>query len=197
KMEQLINNLTVDMIKAEDLKTGGFIKHNGFSCKILKKEAYPPEKDVDLIKIEMLNLDTGETITATYRHDFEIEPLSLLSKEMTFNQKLSDSFIFTNNDNNEQLEVQTSFLGESVSFLRDKAIVNVYYYKKIIASIELPKIVSMEIDFTEDIEKDSKNMEYIKDARLSNGYIIKVPAFIKTGDRVLIHLESRDYICRD
>jgi len=185
------------MIKARQLRTGNFIIYEKHKFMVEKTEVYSPDVEKILVKLKLFNLDTGETVNVTLPSEIELEELPLTSVRMKFIYKSETSLVFLDEENNEQLEIHPSKLGSGVSFLQDKTIVNVYDYRGMSVFVEMPKTAVFEIDSTEDTEKDSSILDYIKDGRLSNGSVIKVPAFIKTGDKVRIHTETGEYICRE
>lgn len=185
------------MVQAKDIKQGSFIRYADSTCKVQMIELDKSEDNSVSVKMKLFNLDTGETLNNSFPADTEIEIVNLKLNEMEFIHKTENSLIFTDEENNEQLEVDASIIGDSISFFQDKSMVNVVYYKGIIASVELPKVMVFDIDFTEDIERDNSNLEYIKDARLTNGHTIRVPAFIKIGDKVRVQIETGEYICRE
>lgn len=185
------------MLKAFDLKSGNIVSYKENVHLVLKKEFYSPGPNESCIKLKLFNLDTGETANISVDILQEFSLVELPKTEMKLLHQYEDSLIFSDDENSELLEIKTQLLGEKASFLHEKSVMDIYYYNGMVVSVELPKTVVFGIDFTEDIEKDPSNLEYIKTARLNNGHTIKVPAFIKTGDRVRINTETGEYICRD
>lgn len=185
------------MLKASEIKQGYFVKHNGNLYNVLTKELVPSPENERQFKISMSNLDTGEKLCGVFPALQEFQHINLERKEMILMRKSEKDLLFSNEDNSEQLEISSEMIGGRISFLHEKSLMDVFYYRGMAVSVELPKIVVFDIDYTEDIEKDSQNMDYLKEARLNNGLTIKVPAFVKTGDKVRIYTETGEYICRD
>ncbi len=185
------------MTHAEHVKKGNFIKHNNNVYTVLEKKINLSDNNSKSVDMQLFNINSGETSTCTFEAKQDIEKIDLEMRSMNLIQRSEDSLVFCDEENGEQLEVKTSMLGRKASFLNERSSLEVFYYNDIIISVELPQVVVFEIDETEDIEKDSSNLEYVKTARLNNGQTIKVPAFIKTGDKVRIHSETGEYISRD
>ena len=181
------------MLSVSELRPESLFIYNGFTHKVVKRESLDGKA---LIKLKTFNLDTGETINYTLEQDLKINRPELTKVQLKFIGRKKNFLVFRDEENDEVIEIRRSLLGENNIYLQDNSYVSALYYKNMFASLELPKVVSMEIEFTEDIEKDSTNLDYIKDARLSNGQTIKVPSFIKTGDQVLILLDNGEYIRR-
>lgn len=182
---------------AERIKKGNFIIYNKNVFTVLEKKIYFSDNKSESVDMQLFNINSGEISTCTMEANQDIEMINLEMKSMNLIQRSEDSLVFSDEKNGEQLEIKTSMLGRKASFLSEKSSLEVFYYNERIISVELPQVVVFEIDETEDIEKDSSNLDYVKSARLSNGQTIKVPAFIKTGDKVRIHSETGEYISRD
>ena len=59
--------------------------------------------------------------------------------------------------------------------------------------MELPKNVYLEVTYSEDVVKGDTTSSVLKDATLETGAVIKVPAFIKTGDVISVDTETGAY----
>lgn len=184
------------MLLVSELRSESLFVYNGFAHKVVKREIYKPSEGKNLVKIKTFNLDTGEYLNYTLEEDLKVSKPDLTQVQMKFTGRKKNFLFFKDEENGEVIEIKRSLLGENNIYLLDNSYVTALYYNHIFASLELPKVVSMEIEFTEDIEKDSGNSDYIKEARLSNGQTVQVPSFIKTGDNVLILLDNGEYIRR-
>lgn len=180
------------MKKAAGLKPDQFIKKDNFSCKILLAE-----KTDSSVRVKIFNMDTGETENFVCPQETVFEECQIEYREMSLHERSSDRFIFRDDSTAEDLDIGSDMIGQSVLFLNEKAKVKIIYYNQLPVSVELPDIALLEVQATEDIEKDPANTEYIKEALLMNGKTIMVPAFIKTGDKVLVHIETGQYIRRE
>jgi elongation factor P len=57
----------------------------------------------------------------------------------------------------------------------------------------LPKNVYLEVTYAENITKGDTTSSVLKDATLETGLVVKVPAFIKTGDVISVDTSTGDY----
>ena len=57
----------------------------------------------------------------------------------------------------------------------------------------LPKNLWLEVAYTETVVKGDTSSAVMKDAKLETGVVIKVPAFVKTGDVVSVDTETYAY----
>jgi elongation factor P len=181
------------MISLSEIKKGNFIRHKGSIFKVEDISS----RDGNYTSLELFSFLHGTKSVESFTSDHSFIEPELESGDFKLTARHDSSFVFYNSKTSEYLEMPVSILGENVKFLRDDADVVIRYCNGIVASIELPKIVVQEVHFTEDIEKDASNTEFVKEAKLANGRIITVPAFIKNGDRIKIHLDSGEYISRE
>ncbi len=180
------------MTLTAEIKKGDFVVHKGSVMKVTNLIA-----DINDTSFSFFDFTTGSEITESISADHIFNKAELESVEYKLVKRNDETFVFYNEALSEYIDIAVSILGENVKFLRDEALVNIRYCNGLVASVELPKIVIQEIEITEDIEKDSTNTEFVKEARLVNGKTILVPAFIKNGDRVKIDIDTGEYISRE
>jgi elongation factor P len=60
----------------------------------------------------------------------------------------------------------------------------------------LPTTVNLNVTYTESVVKGDTSSSVQKDAKVSTGITIKVPAFIKTGDDIKVDTRDGSYIER-
>ena len=176
-----------------DIKTGDLFVIKGDVCKVTGVDKGTPGQ----IMLNLFNFRDGTEVVEGSDPETQFDKFSAESSEFILKEKKSDSLVFHSLSGSEQVEVPFSVLGENVKLLRNDETVFIRYVNGLVADIELPKVVVQVIESTEDIEKDSSKNDFIKEAKLKNGKIIIVPAFIKNGDRIRIHLDTGEYIGRE
>ncbi|MDD3044954.1 MAG: hypothetical protein PHF33_05800 [Candidatus Delongbacteria bacterium] len=182
------------MAVVTEIKTGDYIIVKGYTCKVTGVEQGTDGRSM----FGLFNFDRGTEWVEETDAETQYERYTAESSEFILREKKNDSLVFVSgSDEGEEIEVPFSIIGENVKLLRNEEKVAVKYINGLIADIELPKVVVQVVESTEDIEKDNTRTDYIKDARLQNGKIVVVPAFIKNGDRIRINLDTGEYICRD
>ena len=60
-------------------------------------------------------------------------------------------------------------------------------------NLTLPKNLWLEVTYTENAVKGDTSTSVMKDATLETGVVVKVPAFIKTGDVISVDTETYAY----
>jgi elongation factor P len=96
----------------------------------------------------------------------------------------------------EQIPMSADVVGESSKFLKEGEKVQVMYFEDSPVSIQLPNSMIFEITYTEPGFKGNTVSNAYKDATIENGTVVKVPPFIKIGDKVKINTETEEYVSK-
>jgi elongation factor P len=94
----------------------------------------------------------------------------------------------------EQFGLGEEQVGEAAAYLKEGITVRISFYQGEPLSLELPMKMEFTIEETgPDIRGDSATNIW-KTAALDNGLVIKVPLFIKTGEKILVDTRTGEYL---
>jgi elongation factor P len=93
----------------------------------------------------------------------------------------------------EQYELANDMVGDAKDFLKEGSEAEIQFYNEMPINLNLPKNVWLTVEYTETAVKGDTSSSIVKDAKLETGVVVKVPAFIKTGDVVSIDTETYAY----
>jgi elongation factor P len=113
-------------------------------------------------------------------------------------------FLYSDNNNlylmddetYDQLSVAISLIGENLGFIKEGDHVTAQLFEDRIINIELANKVPLKVAYTENVVKGDTSNSVLKEARLETGLTIKVPAFIKQDDIIIVDTRSGEYIER-
>ena len=89
------------------------------------------------------------------------------------------------------------FLGDDRLFLVDNLPVEILKYNGNPIGMELPPHVELAVTYTEPaVRGDTSSGSVTKAATLETGMEVRVPLFVKEGDRVKVHTETREFVSR-
>ncbi len=180
---------------ATDLKTGTIFKENDQPYKVEKYSHSKVARGGATVKIRARNLITEQTIDKTYNGNIKFEEADTHRKNAQYLYK-DTGFVFMDPDSYNQFTMTEDEIGESSNFLVEGETVQVLYFENKAVSIELPNSMIYEVVYTEPGHKGNTVSTVYKDAELSNGYIAKVPTFIKIGDKVKIDTRNGAYVSK-
>lgn len=97
-----------------------------------------------------------------------------------------------------QIELPVDLIGgeEMKPFLSEGMDIKVEYYNGRPAIVSPPATAVFEVTDSGFIRADTKNDSPHKQVTLENGYRLTCPGFIKTGDKVVVKLDTLEYADR-
>jgi elongation factor P len=97
----------------------------------------------------------------------------------------------------ETLSLQADLLGDDRLLQADNALVQIQKFNGNPIGVQLPVLVELTVTYTEpSVRGDTASGGATKAATLETGIEIRVPLFIKEGERVKVHTETRDFAGR-
>jgi elongation factor P len=173
------------------------IDNTPYSC--LDVEVNTPTARVGqtLVRLKMRNLITNAVFEKTFKAgekfkdpDIQMAPASYLYSD-------ADGSYFLDQATFETLTLADEMIGESRYFLIDGGMVNLLKYNGNPIGLELPPFVELTVTSTEPgVRGDSSSGSVTKPATLETGLEIRVPLFIKEGEKVRVSTESREFAGR-
>ncbi len=180
------------MIVVTDLRAGTIFEESGNLLQVLSYEHIKMGRGSANIKVKVKNLRSGSTTEKSFINGAKVNDVSVLKRDHQYLYKDQDSAYFMNPKTFEQISVPLKvidgdeFLKEgdtySISFLSDEPLsVNL-----------LPKVVLVVTETAPGVKGNSATNVF-KDATLENGLTVKVPPFIKMGDKVRVDTRTGAY----
>ena len=81
----------------------------------------------------------------------------------------------------------------AADYLKEGDTLSLQFFDGKVINVELPKNLYLQVTYTEDVVKGDTTSSVLKDATLETGLVVKVPAFIKTGDVISVDTASGEY----
>jgi elongation factor P len=184
------------MISASDFKNGVNILVKGEPYQVMWFQNHKPGKGGAIIRVKLRHLKKSWIIERTFKPCEKFEKLSVIKRKKQFLYKNGISFNFMDISTYEQTDVSTEVLGKKSSFLSENLEVEATYLENELISIELPIIVEMVITEASPGVRGDSISNATKIAKLETGLDIRVPLFIKKGDKVKVDTRTGEYIER-
>ncbi len=178
---------------ATELKTGRIFQEDGVPFQVLRYEHIKSARGGANVKVKARNLLNGSVLEKGYMATARVEEASINKNNAQYLYKDNSGFIFMNPTTYEQFTIPKDLMGETADFLKEGESVLVMYFEDQPITVELPKTMTFEITYTEPGFKGNTVTNTYKDATLENGTVIKVPTFIKIGDKIKLNTETGEY----
>lgn len=180
---------------ATELKTGTVFKEDNSPFLVLKYEHLKSARSGATVKVKARNLITGQVLLKSYLGNDKVYDADVSRRNAQYLYK-DGGFVFMDPNSYDQFSISEDLVGDNADFLQEGETVQVLYFENTPISIDLPKTVTFEISYTEPGFKGNTVSNAPKEATLSNGTVIKVPPFIKIGDKIKINTETRSYVSK-
>ena len=184
------------MISTSDFRNGLNILVDGEPYQITWFQNHKPGKGGAVMRVKLRHLKQGGTLERTFNSGEKFEALSVTRQKKQFLYKEGEKYNFMDMNTYEQISVGPEFLGDMVNFLTENLEVEAVYLENEIIGIDLPIIMEMTIAEAEPGVKGDSVSNMTKMAKLETGADIRVPLFIKEGDRIKVDTRTGEYVER-
>jgi len=179
-----------------DLRNGVVFQDGGEAYSVLKYVPSVRGRGSSIVKVKVRNLRSGSIQELTYRQNEKVESVETLKTSVQYLYSDSDVACFMNTETYEQFEMPLKLVGDSVKYLKEGEKVIVMYLDGDPVSIEIPRIVELEIKYTEPAVKGNTATNAMKNAKMENDLEVKVPLFSKVGDSIRVNTDTGEYVSR-
>jgi len=173
------------------------IDNTPFSCLEVEVNTPTARGGQTLVRLKIRNLLTNAVFEKTFKagDKFKEPDLQLVPASYLYSDSSGSHFL--DQESYETLTLADEVIGNAMDFLIAGALLELLKYNGNPIGLQLPAIVELEVTFTEPgVRGDSSSGSVTKPARLETGLEIRVPLFIKEGERVKVSTESRGYAGR-
>src|SRR5579862_5929037 len=187
------------LIDAINVKRRTLFEHENtpFSC--LEAEVNTPTArgGQTLVRLKVRNLLTNAVFEKTFKagDKFKEPDLQLVPASYLYSDR--DGSHFLDQESFETLTLREEVIGNALEVLIEGSMVELLKYNGNPIGLELPTFVELTVASTEPgVRGDSSSGSVTKPATLETGLEIRVPLFIRNGEKVRIATETREFAGR-
>jgi elongation factor P len=187
------------LIEAIDIKRKMFFEFEGAPYHCLDVEVSRPTArgGQTLVRIKMRNLLTRAVFDRTFKAGEKFSEPDLEFVPATFLYSDASGYHFMDQESFDTLTLGADILGDDRELLTDNLGVQIEKFNGRAIGMQLPPHVELTVASTEPgVRGDTASGGVTKVARLETGLEIRVPLFIKEGERVKVHTETREFAGR-
>lgn len=181
------------MYQPTDLKKGTICQVDGKPYRVIEYAQKVMGRGGSIVNVKLKNLIDGSVIPKTFKGQDKIESAEVNNKTVQFLYRDGETFFFMDPESFEQFELPLEVVDEAASYLKEGDNLNLQFFDGKVINVELSKNLFLEVTYTEDVVKGDTTSSVLKDATLETGLIVKVPAFIKTGDIISVDTATGEY----
>jgi elongation factor P len=184
------------MYNPTDLKKGTVISIDGQPYRVVEYAQKVMGRGGSIVNVRVKNLITGAVLPKTYKGQDKIEAAEVTNQTVQYLYSDGTTVFFMNPGSFEQFELSLESAEDVPKFIKEGSEVQLQFFDGRVIAVDLPTTVPLTVEYTENVVKGDTTSSVQKDARMETGIIVKVPAFIKTGDALKIDTRDGTYVER-
>jgi elongation factor P len=150
-----------------------------------------------LVRLKMRNLLTRAVFDKTFKAGDKFREPDLEMVAASYLYQDGNGYHFMDQETFETLTLRPEIVGDDRQLLVDNVMVQVQKYNGGAIGVQFPPHVELTVTSTEPgVRGDTASGGVTKLATLETGLEIRVPLFIKEGERVKVHTETREFAGR-
>lgn len=187
------------LIDAIDIKRKMFFEFENVPYYCLEVEVSTPTArgGQTLVRIKMRNMLTRAVFDKTFKASDKFKEPDLQTVEASYLYSDGDGSYFLDQESFETLTLNEDMVGDATDFLTEGLMVKVDKYNGNPIGLQLPAQVELTVTDTEPGARgDTASGSVTKRATLETGIEIRVPLFVKEGEKVKVYTETREFAGR-
>ena len=187
------------LIEAIEIKRKMYFEFEGAPYHCLDVEVSKPTArgGQTLVRVRMRNLLTSAVFDKTFKAGEKFKEPDLTKTPASYSYTGTDGYNFMDQETFETFALSPDIVGEDRLLLADNVIVQVHKFNGRPIGLVFPALVELTVTHAEPgVRGDTASGGVTKVATLETGLEIRVPLFIKEGEKVKVHTETREFAGR-
>ncbi len=185
--------------EAIEIKRKMFFEHEGVPYVCLDVEVSTPTArgGQTLVRLKMRNLLTRAVFDKTFKAGEKFREPDLVTVDASYLYSDADGSYFLDQESFETLQLTEEMMGDALQFLLEGAMIRLHKFNGNPIGLDLPQQVELAVEYTEPgVRGDTASGAVTKPAKLETGLEIRVPFFVKTGEKIRVYTETREFAGR-
>jgi elongation factor P len=150
-----------------------------------------------LVRIKMRNLLTRAVFDKTFKAGDKFKEPDLVQAPASYLYSDGEGSHFMDQESYETLTLGSDLLGDALDYLTEGLIIHIQKFNGNPIGLQMPLAVELSVTYTEPGARgDTASGNVTKPAKLETGIEIKVPLFIKEGEKVRVSTETGEFAGR-
>lgn len=150
-----------------------------------------------LVRIKMRNMLTRAVFDKTFKASDKFKEPDLQTVPASYLYSDGEGSYFLDQESFETLSLNEEMVGDALDLLIEGAMLQIDKYNGNPIGLQLPAQVELKVAYTEPgVRGDTASGSVTKPAKLETGVEIRVPFFIKEGEKIKVYTETREFAGR-
>ncbi len=184
------------MIKAGQIDKGTalLIKGQPFIC--IEREFVSPGKGSAFVRLKLKSPSTGQTLSETMKTQDNVDDITVRDRDCQYLYNDGEHFHLMLTDTFEQIEVTMITFPDYEFLMKDGETYRCTFWEDQLLDIQIPPKVVFFVAEAEEAVKGDTVQGATKYVTTETGLKVRVPIFIKQGEKIRVNTETREYLER-
>ena len=184
------------MIRAGALEKGMALLIKGDPYVIVEREFVKPGKGSAFVRVKLKNPNSGQVLRETMKSQDQVEDIVVEDKDSQYLYADDEHYHFMDLETYEQFEVPIASFEDYQLLMKEGDTFTLIMWEHRPLDIKLPFKVVYTVTKAEEAIKGDTVTGATKIVEVETGLKVKVPIFIKEGERILVNTETKEYVER-
>lgn len=184
------------MINSSDLKSGVTFFFEGSPYRVTKYNHIKVGRGGAIVRVTVRNLESGAVEEKTMSSNVKVEDISTVKRQLQYLYNDGSTASFMDQTSFEQIEIPLSVIADELPYLKEGELATIMFWDDKPLSIDIPPKITLTVKETNPGVKGNSATNVYKPAILENGLEVKVPLFIKVGEKVRVDTRTGEYVER-
>ena len=173
------------------------IDNTPFSCLEADISSPTARGGQTLVRLKVRNLLTNAVFEKTYKASDKFKEPDLVMVAASYLYSDNEGSHFLDQESFETLTLSEDVMGNALEVLMEGTLIQLQKYNGNPIGLQLPMFVELNVTYAEPgVKGDTSSGSGNKVCRLETGLELKVPLFIKEGEKVKVSTENREFAGR-
>jgi len=184
------------MIRGADIVKGTCLLQKGQPYLVVDREFHNPGKGTAVARVKMKSIKDGSVLSMTIPTQQEVEDAQVELRTCQYQYADQDNYHFMDNESFEQYEVSIADAPDKKLYLKDGDAYDITIWEGKVIDIKIPYKVIFTVAESENYIKGDTATGATKPVITDTGLTVRVPLFIKQGEKILVNTETNEYVER-
>ncbi len=181
------------MIRGGDIAKGTVLLNKGTPYLVVEREFVNPGKGAAFARVKMKNLRDGSVLMQTIKTADTVEDAVVDTHKCQYQYKDGDQFMFMDTESFESISVPAETVGDKEHYLREGDEYDILIWENEPIDVRIPTKMIFIVEQSENYIKGDTVSGATKPIVTETGLVVRVPLFIKQGEKILVNTETNEY----
>ncbi|MFW5685516.1 MAG: elongation factor P [Spirochaetota bacterium] len=184
------------MIKAGQIAKGHCLLWKDEPYLVTEREFVNPGKGAAFVRVKLKSLRSGRVLQETIKTNDSVQEADVFDRDAQYLYADDATYHFMDSESYEQFTVPREGLEDKINYMKEGDTYRVVMWETTPIDVSVPLKMVFEVAEAAEAIRGDTVTGATKPVKTETGLEVKVPIFIKQGDKILVNTESGEYVER-